>query len=673
MRRPAFIRLLSLLVLLVVTACGTTPGGGEPTPTGPVAAKLVPEGTTVEIVTDDLMEVSVEFPAGAVLAPIDLTFTPLPRGQGEMLRLRVEPAGTQLLEPAIITLSVPAGSVVPVGSTFAFFDGTTTTPLPTAAAPNRLTHETMLLGYAAVTTSDLGAQQGGNGWFSMAQLECQIALDSIMIRLEYVRNFPFSSSQSAYQLIQSYEATETLCDPSQDHEEALEGMRELAKQVACDGYVDATADAAVILSESIESVIDISSNMLNWGGFKAAAGADCGGLGGELQDVLEQEFDEFVGSYESRMTSGDFPSSYAALWAELRSLTKLFENAAMLGLPEAQESVSDRLLARVLTALREEAYASCKQDLAQIYLADILTSGNVLGNPLYPGFVSAPPWATFERADLLADIQYCASALTIDVQTSQQRVITDSSRTLLGGEVPEGHVTSASTESGVLGTLDLSGELWAFNCARGDQAPQFAPDTMVVKLAGVEVARLQPTAGRFFSAPEQIDIADALQEAAKDPTLLNTYPLEIWRESAACNGNYGSSEAKLFSVDIEFDPVPVLATATSNPSSVPATITTAVIYTLDYEDQGENLTRLTGTYALGATGGELDIDVFDADLATGFDKKTGDGQYNIELTVHCSEAGINPFRMNFQLVDSFDQKSDPRSADVNIDYSECGA
>src|SRR5690606_23415895 len=124
LRRPAFIRLLSLLVLLVVTACGTTPGGGgEPTPTGPVAAKLVPGGTTVEIVTDDLMEVSVEFPAGAVLAPIDLTFTPLPSGQGEMLRLRVEPAGTQLLEPAIITLSVPAGSVVPVGSTFAFFDG----------------------------------------------------------------------------------------------------------------------------------------------------------------------------------------------------------------------------------------------------------------------------------------------------------------------------------------------------------------------------------------------------------------------------------------------------------------------------------------------------------------------------------------------------------------------
>lgn len=661
-----------LTLMFLVTACSTDPGGGQPTPTGPVAMTLTPAGGAVEVVTDDLATVTFDFPPDSVLVPLYLEVTPLPAAAGELLRVAVEPAGKQLIEPVTITVQLPDGQSVRAGSTFSFVTGDVVTSLPTEVdvAAGKLTHQTLLLGYGEVAPASLRSQQVDSGWLNVAEINCQNAMSNLYSGLAYARTYPLTGSYRAHQIIQEIKTTEILCYGEQGSEEALEAMREQTKMVACEGYLGAAA-ATYFLTENADTLLDLSSELLNWSGLKEAAATDCDGRGGQLEANLEGEFDEFVTAYGSRIAEADFPSTYSGLWAELKSLVPLSANAALFGLAEAEEKVNERLLARIVSALRAAAYASCREDHTQLYLADIMVGGAVLGNMIHPGYAGLLPWGDLSEDQLSDDVQYCASALTLDVHTSAPRKMTELSRTLQGGATPGGHVKEASTQSGVHGTLALSGEIWAFNCARADEAPRFAADTLLVKLDNHELTQLEPTNGRFFSTPEEIDIERALEVAGEDPTLMNTHRLEVWRKSPACLGLYAAEKSKLFSVDVEFDPAPVLESASANPTSVQADTGIPVNFSLPYKDPGANLQRLIGRYSIGGSSAPLEFDLTDSTYTSGFDAKSGNGTYTANVTVYCSEKGNNPLRLTFTLVDAFDQHSEERSADVTIDYSGC--
>lgn len=585
-----------------------------------------------------------------------------------------------------ITLELPAEQ--PLGPSTTFYFGSseerTLFPSEVAAAVGTLTTSTLLLGYAEAATAEPKTLQNGSDFLNVADIECQTALESLNVRLERARNFPFSSAESAHQLIQEIEAMKALCAGEPDSEAAAIAKIEQIKTEACEGYRDATADAAVLESENLATLTELSATLLNWEALKQFAGTDCGGAGGELSDNLEQEFDEFVEKYAERLDSADFPTSYSALWNELREVVGISAHAALFGLDDAEARVNGRLLARLLDLLREAAYQTCREDDTQEYLADILSGGELKNHPLPTSVApepvgelrlqSVPQWATFSDADIEADIQYCASELTLEIWTSLPRELGNLSRTLEGGDTPGVRVDSAETQSPVEGTLVLDGELRAFYCVLPGQTAQYSNDVLVIKLRGQEVERLELSGGQLLSSQEELDLETILEETGIDPELKNTFALEIYREGDACGGVYGPDSFKLFSVDIEFDPKPVLSSVSANPTSLGADENVMQIFTLGYQDQGANLSAVQNEVHLlpdGIGGVQLaEIGTHD-DIISGFGAESGSGTWRANVYVSCDYEGNVTKRNTFTLVDAFDQESEEVPVDTAVSYAGC--
>ena len=153
--------------------------------------------------------------------------------------------------------------------------------------------------------------------------------------------------------------------------------------------------------------------------------------------------------------------------------------------------------------------------------------------------------------------------------------------------------------------------------------------------------------------------------------MLNTYPLRVTRHTPNCPGLDGPQQVELFSVDIEFDPVPVLSGLSASSNALIADETEEVVFTLPYEDQGANLARIFGTVVLAANNIPFDNPVSGSEDITGFDADQGSGTFETQVTVHCSEADSNPVTFTIQLLDEFDQESEQRTANLTVDYSEC--
>src|SRR5690606_6610677 len=199
MRYTAARLLATGFTLLVITACGTEQSDPTPKPTGPVTTTISAAGETFELVTDELAVIEFVVPADAVLAPVEVTVTPLPPGADGLVRFSVEPAPTPLRLPAKITVRLPDGVTAPSGTSFAYQLDATAVALPTevSAAGSVLTLETTTLGYGSLVDGAATAQQGDGGWYDMRQIECLVSIESLQIRLERARNYPFSSAESA--------------------------------------------------------------------------------------------------------------------------------------------------------------------------------------------------------------------------------------------------------------------------------------------------------------------------------------------------------------------------------------------------------------------------------------------------------------------------------------------
>ncbi len=678
MRVPAArILAVGLTTLMVITACGTDQGDPAPRPSGPVTTTVTSAGEEFEVVTDELAVIEFSIPADAVLAPIEVTVTPLATGPDGLARFTVEPAPTQLRKPAKITVRLPEGQVAPSGTSFVYEQDGAAVALPTqtSAGGAVLSHETTSLGYGELVESTISAQQdGGSGWYDMRQIECLVSIENLQIRIERARNYPFSSAESAVLLGQQYEATVKSCEEDGSFEERMEAERTHMREVACERYVDAVADAGAILSEDAKTLHALGKQLLGWAAIKQRVGADCDEPDGDLIETLQTEFEEFIDAYEEKLESSGLPAGYEALKEELNEVQNVHTDAALLGLGEAEDQIRDQLLGKLLVILRERAYASCRADDTQAYLIDLLHGGHLIGKPLNPpSWGRLLPWAPFTEEELKADVHLCATDISVEVFTSKPRLRDDLTVELGGGNAPGTHVTQGSSASGVTSTLRLSGELLALNCAEANKASKYAADELIIELDNVEIARLQPENGRFLATPEEIDVTEAFEKISRDPSLLNTYPLTVTRATSNCSGVGLPYEAELFSVDLEFDPVPVLSSVSASSSALVADEEKRVDFTLPYSDQGANLARVLGTVVLGNNSQPFDNEVSSDESVVDFDADQGSGVFKTTMKIGCSEAYSNPVIVTIRLLDEFDQESEERTTSLTVDYSACDA
>jgi hypothetical protein len=657
--------LWTAVLVLVLAACG-----GTAPPPGPTT--VTPGGGVVVVEGDDGSRLELVFPAGAVIEPLAVDVRPLVPAVGARATYEVTPSGVALREPMTLRYVPPIGQALTGASTFTVGDVAEVIPLPSVAInPRLLEGRSSVLGPVGPLVDGAARLQGGGGLLNVADISCRIAVDSLLTRLESARNFSFSFPQPAKELIAQYEATEQLCAEDSDYFASQIGLMQTA---ACEGLRDAEADAAVAVSDTAQAFRDAVGPLLNWVAMEQLTGAECDF---DLNGSLQREFDEFLEAYETKLEQGDLPSTYDDLWNELRDVATVAADAASNGNFEAQEAIEQRLLGPIYGLLRDAAYEHCREDDEQVYLADLLWGGGVKRRPLptaLPAGIArlsvgdVPSWAPFSESDLKTDIQLCASKVTVEVFTPVPEEREDLSETLEGGETPGNHTTTASTRAPATGSLVLDGDIAALQCSAS-----VSEDELVLKLNGVEIERRQRSGAALLGTRVDVELEDALDTANIDATVKGTYTLDIVREGPVCGDEvpFGDSPFTIFSVDLEIDPAPTLSGASANPTGIAADAATAVAFSLDYEDEGENLSTLDLEFRFGARADPSEVNLTTSPDVSGFSSATGTGTVNTTLTIFCSMRGTNPLTVAFKLVDDFDQESDEQTASVTIDYAEC--
>ena len=89
-------------------ARGTCAEPAGPLPTGPVSATIAAAGGTIDVVTAEHVTLHLDFPAGAVSAPLAVSITPIAPAAGEWARVELRPSGVLLSKPATLRLTLPA-------------------------------------------------------------------------------------------------------------------------------------------------------------------------------------------------------------------------------------------------------------------------------------------------------------------------------------------------------------------------------------------------------------------------------------------------------------------------------------------------------------------------------------------------------------------------------------
>jgi hypothetical protein len=665
-----------------LAACGGAPPPVDATaPTGPVTRSVTAAGATLRVVNDDRGVLELIFPPDGVFEDVEVTVSPSAAAQGARARFDVAPAGVLLQQPVEMLYTAPGGVDLEARSTFAVgsFEDLLVMPSTRQGAAS-LTTRTWVLGAAEPESLDTSSAHGGAGTaIHVGDVECQLALGSLQQQFDMAQNFPFSSAQSGAQLIAQIEATKLLCEPAfegDDVEGRFDALRPILQEKACEGYRNASVDASFVTADSAAALKGVMGRLLNWEATKQATGTDCGRSDREILDDLEPKFDEFIDAYKNKIASGKLPTTYDELWQEVRGVLYGYFHAAAVNLPEASERVDHILLRTMFDLLRDAAYAHCRSDDEQEYLVDLLMGGGLYRRPLTPLALTPavaanlPQWANYSVDALLDDIQYCASRVVIEVFTPLARLVGEHTRTLEGSATPGTHVTKASTRAPATGSIGLGGAIGAFQCRSPDRSSE---DVLVVRLNGTEVDRITRSGRMLLGSQRTLDVGEMLTRAGLDPTLKRTYPLVLERVGEACNDLYGYSPAELFTFDLEIDPAPTLSGVTANASSILADLTENVTFSLAFADEGRNLETARATFTLSGSAGMSVLPLADSDRVSGFGEERGTGTITPAITIYCSEAGKNPLRIEFVLVDAFDQESEPRGVDLTVSYDPCEA
>jgi hypothetical protein len=340
------------------------------------------------------------------------------------------------------------------------------------------------------------------------------------------------------------------------------------------------------------------------------------------------------------------------------------------------------LIADLIDALRTAGYRVCDDDDTQSLLANLYTGGEVRRIP-----VSPPPtvpllapqmasqlmfsYARFSAQELEADMQRCGSQVTMEVRNLIES-FPDKSVTVEGGATAGNHTPQAETQAPVEGQLDLSGTLLAMDCANGPDSAELS-----LELDGTEVERLARNGAGFPVANADLDVETMLDQAGIDAddqaNLTSTFPLVLIREDEPCGGDYGPSDYEVFTFDIQFDPAPDITTdPTASVGTIPAETTTPVTFTLPFQDVGENIAKIVGTFTLAGNTNVITLEwgVDQAEVA-GFGADEGSGTITTSILILCSEKGSDTVAVGFELEDAFGQRGDGDDLTLNVTYGGC--
>lgn len=236
------------------------PQPDPPPPETPVTATIPPEGGSLMATAQDGSSLSLNFPAGSVLEPLEVTLTPSEPGEARA-RYLLEPYGVRLAVPVEISLTLPEGLVLE-GGALTFDDGSYRVPLDSTLdlSTRTVTALSSDLGYTldALAEQHVSPQNSAPGAIDFSDVNCTLSLQTLSaLRAQagtyYTRYDPelpefgqtgFITTSLLRAIERAYLQAERDCQEA--GEEALfQQEREFIQELACDGYRSARTTATL--------------------------------------------------------------------------------------------------------------------------------------------------------------------------------------------------------------------------------------------------------------------------------------------------------------------------------------------------------------------------------------------------------------------------------------------
>lgn len=673
---PRWLGWLAGALMLALAGCTQDP----PQPPSPPAASAVigPAGGEVQASAQDGATYRLSIPAGALDREITVAIQPHAAAGGELAALTVSPADLQLHAPAMLEVTLPPGVTVPGDATFHL--GGTDAPVyvATSRLASRLTAELRFFtlpleahvgGVEPASAPELAArhvlgpaQSEADGEVVASRADCASKLASA--KHSYQLFFASESFESAVRAATNGRAVAQDCG---DYE-AFHEFQSLTKPAACARYDEVVLNADVIAATTYEVFAEIVQPVIAWAATLQRLGVECPATA-TWKSVVHGKFSQFVQFYRGSLD--DLPSEHESLLDEAKKVIDLRGLASLLDMDDIATDLEKDVSDPILEMHRDEAYQECLQSTDHYYLYSLFEA--VFGKrrvpvvPILPaGMLPSSVAGAYTDADLVDDVQLCASSFTVEVWSDPDVPVelTDQRVEFEPAQHAGEHEKEAENAGPVTGHLVLRGQVEQMRCGQGRN---LVDHELVVLVGGEEEHR----AATLDAFPE-VDILAALEARSLSTTHVNTLDVVLRRESGACGGLY-EKEYDLFTVSFEADPAPVAKSATSSPGAVPAETDVAVTYTIDWFDDGENLRRARIDYELGSSSASTEVDLVAGGNASGFGGKEGTGTITVTHYVFCSEEGNDVLSATITLFDEFGQASEPVSADVMVSYAGCGA
>lgn len=560
MRRiaPLLLCAPALCCALVFVSCSDSGNSVEPDPdagipVGTITRTITTDGGTMRTRTrDGGPVVTVEFPAGAVRSPMNITIDPLSPGPGLWFDIGLEPAGLVFFQPVTVTVDMPDGVDVSEGQMMFLrpddpvYVGTRVTP-----SEHRLETTVDFFGFTADSTRILArspaaeAQTGGGNNLGGGPVPCQTIIASAKARFDAFMNIgEFEQAVDAALEIAGILERATCFAEASD-------WVDTAKDLACTGLTEAIDGAATTPTSDYGDFARQTGDIVDWVPIALRVAPDCPALD-DYAAGLDNEVADFLNFFQPRLNAlaaNDWPT-FADLKDEAISVIEVQVKAEMLGLRDGAALIEQQAFYPAVKRMREIAFTMCKDHGWHYPLSRLTATGFfaardiVNATPPRPGSLAVTGgFADFTDEDIFADMQMCGT--NVDVKTKVSS----------GGEFSAAHyeATAPGTSTREMtidcptrGTLVLDGAIDAFTCWNDLRAD----DEITVTFNYDEILTLRrPAAGNEYlgGTPVEIDILDAASASGFTPAEGFNTDLVFTRNRAGCDDRmWGNGDYDIF-------------------------------------------------------------------------------------------------------------------------------
>jgi Putative Ig domain len=515
--------------LLALAGCG----GGRPDPVATATAAVGPVGGQLTI---DRANLAV--PAGALATEVSvlLESTPADAASGELLRLRLAPAGRRLATPAVLTVDVPGA---PAATQAFWLVGGDPVLTRSTRVGDRFSLTLNSLGYGADgrqvplavgRARALADGDGTGGELSMRVLNCQGKVEILRKRLARLSSV---DAMAEAQLL-----SDALMDASQTCNE-LEVQ--LLHRSVCEQLAAAVTDASTSLPTSLPELVALTRRLTGVDAAVQFAEANCDPTPDGLS-ILAGRVDGYLAILAGQVQRGDFATDVGI--RELRILFDLEASCRQLGLDEGCDRMRTQIFPDMLDAMRRAAFNDCRDRGAALSVAQFLDLGASSGrNGPFMGL------ARFSMAEVEADLVQCTAptltARVFDTVDGSPQALPERDIELQPLKGFDNYRLTATVQPPRTGQFVLEGAVRVARCPDGS-APQASLVVRIADGAGREVAR-RPHNGVSFSFTPPIDLAvtDLLVAAALDPATATSVALIVTQEGAPCPSQVSGGGAVL--------------------------------------------------------------------------------------------------------------------------------